>query len=514
MQRLIEVTEVARHRPRKENGIEKSKTFKYFVLVVDTRHEVCKNAYLNLHGTTDKRIRRIRSLLVAGKSPHDRRGSNIKGNTMPADEIVKLREHIDSFPVKQSHYSGKEFKYLDAKLNVKIMYTLYKEMYPNTRVKYDFYIKYFRENYSLSFGRPQVDTCCSCEELSVKIKSPSLNEAAKRIAVAELLVHKRRSKKFYTALNMSTEQSKGNEDVLGICFDFMQNLQLPQIPVQEIFYLRQLTVNVFGIHNLKTGNAVFYVYHEGLGRKGPNEVCSFILDYIEEFVPENIRVLQLFCDNCPGQNKNHTLIRMCRALVDSGRFAKVENFFPMRGHSFLPCDRDFGVIKRKLKKTDRIYSVYEYVEQIILSSQKGNFVVKLVEASDILDFKTWWPAIYKKNVTSIETSRKEGPRSEKFMFNISKFHYFLHTTEKPGVVTAAPFIAGCMSHNFVLRVPGQRKPSMPNKKAYENINMMVPINTNKIQDLRKVASYIPEEWKTFYEEIYNWPTDANQVEND
>lgn len=35
--------------------------------------------------------------------------------------------------------------------------------YPTSNIKYEYYNKYFRENFNLSFGRPQVDTCCKCE---------------------------------------------------------------------------------------------------------------------------------------------------------------------------------------------------------------------------------------------------------------------------------------------------------------------------------------------------------------
>lgn len=60
-------------------------------------------------------------------------------------------------------------------------------------------------------------------------------------------------------------------NVTGLAFDYMQNLALPFIPVQEMFYLRKLWHYVFGIHNLSNNESVFYTYHEGQGRKGPDE---------------------------------------------------------------------------------------------------------------------------------------------------------------------------------------------------------------------------------------------------
>lgn len=127
----------------------------------------------------------------------------------------------------------------------------------------------------------------------VKIKSKSLNENAKKTYSAEFMIHKRRANKFFNKMKEITKKCKEENDVLGVCFDFMQNLQLPQIPVQEVFYLRQLTVNVFNIHNLANNKGKFYIYHEGTAKKSPDEVCSFLLDYINENVPSNIKKLYL-----------------------------------------------------------------------------------------------------------------------------------------------------------------------------------------------------------------------------
>lgn len=50
-----------------------------------------------------------------------------------------------------------------------------------------------------------MDVCLSCEELNIKIKSPTLYDVAKRAAVAELMVHKRRASKFYSKFREITD---------------------------------------------------------------------------------------------------------------------------------------------------------------------------------------------------------------------------------------------------------------------------------------------------------------------
>uniref|UniRef100_A0A8D8SWM4 Uncharacterized protein n=1 Tax=Cacopsylla melanoneura TaxID=428564 RepID=A0A8D8SWM4_9HEMI len=101
---------------------------------------------------------------------------------------------------------------------------LFKKKYPLTSVKYHFYWDFFKKNFSYRFGRPQKDTCTKCEELKLKVKSPSLCESAKRTYEGELTIHTRRSKKFYSALKESTEVSKNQANVLGKCFDYMANV--------------------------------------------------------------------------------------------------------------------------------------------------------------------------------------------------------------------------------------------------------------------------------------------------
>ena len=105
----------------------------------------------------------------------------------------------------------------------------------------------------------------------------------------------------------------------------------------------------------------FYVYHEGTGTKGPNEVVSFLLHHLDKN-PEfkNIEQFHFFSDACAAQNKNHTIVRLFFALALTNRFKKIDQYYPTRGHSFLPCDRDFSILKMKIKKSDRIYTLKEF----------------------------------------------------------------------------------------------------------------------------------------------------------
>ena len=62
---------------------------------------------------------------------------------------------------------------------------------------------------------------------------------------------------------MQLKRKQTDPTTEGILFDFMQNLLLPQIPIQDTFYLRQLSASVFNAHGLQSGRTRFYHYHEG-----------------------------------------------------------------------------------------------------------------------------------------------------------------------------------------------------------------------------------------------------------
>lgn len=510
LQALIGIVPVQRKRPRNNDNSKPHESYYIYSITCSSfRHQVCKTAFMNLHGIGKDRVYRLCLLLKEGKSPQDKRGKQNPGNSKPLSLIQLIESHIREFPVKIAHYTSREYHYLSETLDIKKMHSLFVQKHPNAGVKYSLYYKIFKERFSLSFGRPQVDTCCKCEELNMKIKSKELNDNAKRVAVAEKLVHLRRAKKFFTKMTELKEKYKDDPTVAIIAVDYMQNIFLPQVPVQETFYLHQLTVSNFNINNLKTGKGVFYLYHEGMGRKGPNEVCSFITNFIQTYVSQEVKHLHVFMDGCPGQNKNHCTVRMCAGMVELGRFSTINQYFPIRGHSFMPCDRNFAVVKRHIKKHDRIYTLKHYAELIIQASQRNLFTVHIIDNDNsiIKDFKAWWPKYYKRNCVSNDLERKD-----RVPFNISSYMQFTYGENFKGSVKVFDFINGLVFHVFALGTRYPRPRELPGLPAYPNVK--IPIKKKKMDNIKKFNTYLPDDEKIrrFYEEIFGWPTEEGEME--
>lgn len=495
---LIEKLPVARRRNRNEIQ-RRANTFAYFILSNSERIQVCRKAFSVLHAIGNKAIFRLTSKLAEGTQPEDKRGKHIfRTNAIPQETIQIIDEHIRSYPLKQSHYSTRTIQYLDANLNIKTMHDMFLVKHPelNGIVRYDFFRNHYNTNHGYRFGRPQVDVCSTCEELDAKIKSATLNENAKRVAVAEKLVHIKRAKKFYNKQKEVQALCQQREDVGALVFDYMQNLPLPKIPVQEMFYLRKLWLFVFCVHDLKTNLANFYTYSEGEAKRGPDEVCSLLWKTIQNMDPA-IKELHVFSDACGGQNRNNTLIRFFLTLITLGRFKKIYQYFPIRGHSFLQCDRNFGTAKRLIRRADRIYTPNEY-NLMISTAKKTGFVVTNVKSEDILDFKNSWPQFYKKTCKSIDKATT---------YLISKYRHLEYSSNNKGYLVAHEYIDGLAKYIFLLQKPNTR-PELPSTKAYNN---KVPINTKKMDDIRKIVQYVPDDKKHFYEDVLTWPTTATET---
>ncbi|KAJ8894470.1 hypothetical protein PR048_007124 [Dryococelus australis] len=148
-------------------------------------------------------------------------------------------------------------------------------------------------------------------------------------------------------LEITAKCVKEPTKIVGICIDSMTN-------------------------NLASREITVFIYHEDEGGKGANEVCTMLNWYTENKIDRDVRTLYLFGDNCAGQNKNNTLVRMMMVLGEIKRFKDIKVTFPIRGHSFMPNDRDFGIIRRKLRKDERYYTVDEVAELIKHSSKNPN----------------------------------------------------------------------------------------------------------------------------------------------
>ena len=297
---------------------------------------------------------------LIGVLPKDSRGKhNNRPHAFTEDAKNAIFEHIKSYRGRKSHYSLHDSRklYLPDTLNVQKMHEHFTQQYPNQHCSYESYRKVFVEKFNISFGYPRKDTCSTCDELKTKIdhfKAAQRNgdasvETAQNLQEAQeaKTSHLEDQKYFYERKNTAAENSKGRSNTFAVAFDFWKNLPCPNVTTSEVYYKRQLSIYSFNIHVLTTNDVYIYFYNETEGKKRADDVCSMLLHFCENHVPEEVTEMYFFCDGCAGQNKNWTVFRFMHYLVhEKKRFKTVKMTFPVTGHSYMECDKDIGLVKQ------------------------------------------------------------------------------------------------------------------------------------------------------------------------
>lgn len=276
-------------------------------------------------------------------------------------------EFIKTFSVIENHYCRSKTSsrvYLHSDLNIKKMWRLYSLHVDGTmEVKESFFRHIFRTRFNIGFGRPRVDECSTCISLHERIKHEK-NCTIKQTLMTENHIHRLKYKAFYSLLK------EERDNLLTLSFDCQKNQVLPRVPDQIAYYSRQLYKYNFSIvvgssRCAQTKNNVYiYEWDETEHNKGSNEISSAVYHCLINLqIPEGIKVIRLASDGCGGQNKNSTMIGMLSVWFLNfapKNVEKLEFVYPIVGHSFLPADRVFARIEKRIKNYDVIIDPTEY----------------------------------------------------------------------------------------------------------------------------------------------------------
>lgn len=264
-------------------------------------------------------------------------------------------------------------------------------------VKESYYRYIFRTNFNLSLKRPHTDTCDKCDTLQNIINNGVDPE---RVATAKIEkeVHLRKAEAAKTAKDEDASNFKDDPTTVVVCFDLQKTLATPSLTCKKAYYSRQLWTYNFCVHNVSTGQAQMFLWHEGQGNRGCKEIASCLWKYIKT-LPPTVKRLILYSDNCGGQNKSHYIVKFWHYVVQKTQIDTVDHRFLIVGHSFMECDQDFGIIeKAKNRNHQQVYVPSMWADIIVKSSRK--FMVTQMENDDIVSLDSLEP-YFRKNVPGI-----------------------------------------------------------------------------------------------------------------
>jgi len=369
---LIGVHSVKRRRPRfgEQEALLHNYSYTYKVRVVRENSlddiPVCIKGFMSIFGITGRRVQTIReSLALTGQAPVDQRGKhrNRGKSKLSTDIYDAMNIFFSSLKGRKAHYCLKDTNkiYLPEHLNIKKLLALFLENNPGMEISYEKFREHFTTNFNISFGYPRTDTCSTCDAL--KAKEESIDKAKINTNDAEELhqldaqlktlqtkreLHLKKADWFYRIKRNAKKQARKNEKIAAIAIDYGKNLPIPNISTNDVYYRRQLSFYLFNVHILSNGFSTFYCYDQTVGSKGSDNVVSMLHHFFTKVLSPQVRDIHIFADSCGGQNKNINVIRYlhyCTVVVK--RFDSITVTFPVRGHSYMECDKNMALINQR-----------------------------------------------------------------------------------------------------------------------------------------------------------------------
>lgn len=449
---------------------------------------VCKSFFIKTLDISQKRYDNVlkkKEIRGTGVSPKDRRGKHTPGNKIPDETIEHIKKHINSFPKATSHYSREknpDTKYLESNLDIKKMYKLYVDLCKEEGidpVKESYYRHIFVTRFNLGFKPPRSDTCNKCDTLEMKIKFGESQEVIEK-SKAEKEHHLVQAENARAAKKKAQEEAKANPAVVAICFDLQKTLPTPMLTCNKVYYARQLWTYNFAVHDLGNNHATMLMWTEAEASRGSQEIGSCLLKYVSQ-LPETVKHINAFSDNCGGQNKSQYITRFWMNIVQNTHIETVDHKFLIAGHSYMECDEDFGLIEKSKKHLQYVYVPDEWVSFVASANRK--FQVVRMHTEDFL------------SVEEMSDNLKDS------VVGISKFQWLRYQKSNPLVVLyknsvdeTEPF------KSYDMKKPKCGRPSnnFTLKPLYTS---PVAIDTAKYKSLQTLLEFIPPIHHEFYKNL-------------
>nr|CAI5860647.1 unnamed protein product [Callosobruchus analis] len=194
---------------------------------------------------------------------------------------IDCLDHVNSLPRDVGHYTRakSDKEYLSPDLNLHRLFKAFIKLYPESAVTYKCYCAVFKNDFpKLSFRRPRIDTCHTCDRLDCEIRA---NNDLSKAAKTKLAIHHAKAERARDILkeNTITSQQPGS-DLCCLSMDLEQVLFVPTLVHSDMFYLSQLSCFNFGIHVGDTNHAGMFLWHEGFSGRGANEIASCLLRFL------------------------------------------------------------------------------------------------------------------------------------------------------------------------------------------------------------------------------------------
>lgn len=380
--------------------------------------EVCKVFFLATLDVGAKFLRYAESHSnVIGTAKVDKRGKGTPKNKTPPNSVKTIRMFIEKLPAVRSHYcrSSSVKKYLPEDwLNlteVHRRYKLYCESKGLKPVSKFVFNRIWHRDYNIGFHKPKKDKCHLC------IKFQSLSEPTEE----ERNKHEAHlAEKDAVNARYAADQARAKTDSSFVCcsFDLQKVLICPHGSSSLFYYSRKYAFYNFTFYESHTQNVFCNTWSESDGKRGPNEIASCLEKYLRELDGRNIKDVALYCDNCPGQQKNKFVVSAIAYVASKLKHVRTISLnFLVAGHTHMVVDSVHAVIEQfSQKKT--ICSPSEW--RTIISNARHNPFPYTVLQWTYKDWRDYKVFCQYENPLPIQTRNQKEVNQERRAFNKNK----------------------------------------------------------------------------------------------
>ena len=483
-------------------------------------YPVCRSGFQAIHGITYKEMRvflQKRKDSPTGALPSDQRGRMKPGCTIKGVKLERVHEHIRLLSVTSSHYSRiknphRQYAGVEG-LSVPILFSEYqlwmKEKYPEEeQVLFSFYKKIFTTQYNIAFKKPPTDLCNECAALGERVKTLRGREEPdqEELQDAQEEEEKHRALAREAQDLLKAQQAEEDQDSMVIAVDLQQTLPVPKLNINRAYYTRKLWLYNLCVYDVKAQKPTLYLWDETQGGRGADDIASCIHRWIRDNA-NGRKKLKIFADNCAAQNKNRTIVLMALQKVHQKILDRVDFIYLVSGHSYLPCDRVFGNIEKKLRTLGNIPTPVRYAS-IIESSTKVPPTIVRLGIADFLAFSAL--ENYCKWATPSGTMKGAFQKARQFVVTkdypagyLVKLHYAQEETDR----NHCPVSLCLGSKKGKGRGKGRRPAAEPAPVADFNLAEValsrrypgeaIKLNEFKLRDLQHLLPYIEPEGRAW-----------------
>ena len=185
------------------------------------------------------------------------------------------------------------------------------------------------------------------------------------------------------------------------------------------------------------------------------------------------------------------------SLVSLGKFHHIRHTFPVRGHSFLPNDRDFGRTEVSKQKNVSIQHLIQ------AAGKRKPFRVIPADQSMFLNFGQHFAQLFKKTV-----------KSSGKCLNIQKARIIDYSADHIWEVWVKYTVSKEEEWSKFSVPKAHASASLPSPSSTK-YNSDIVIKPNKVDDIKKIIEkYVPVEHKSFYDNLLTGAVSSETDESD